>query len=57
MKHVYVIEVKAIDEDVHYAAPTKVFLKQETAEHRKNELLQHFHDIEAKVVPVEIVKD
>lgn len=57
MKQVFVIEVTAIDEQVHYAAPSKVFLKEETAERKKNALLEMFHDIEAKVVPVEVIEN
>ena len=56
-KQVYAIEIKAIDEKQTYYAPTKVFLKEETAEKKKNKLLEVFHDIEAKVVPVELVED
>ncbi len=56
-KYVYVVEIKTVDEEIHYAAPTKVFLKEETAEKRKNKLLETFNDIEAKVVPVEVVED
>ena len=54
---VYVVEVRSFDDVKEYLAPTKVFLKEETAEQRKNALLEHFHDIKAKVVPVEVVKD
>jgi len=54
-KQVYVIEIKDFHgTTVH--APTKVFLNEKTAENRKDELLNVFHDIKAKVVPVELVE-
>jgi hypothetical protein len=56
-KYVYMVQIDVVGECNCSQVPTKVFLNKKTAENRKNKVLEIFHDIKAKVVPVELVEE